>query len=86
MNIRDTIINVITDTMSRRGDAGSCALTNDTILLESGLDSLGYAIVVTMLDEELGYDPFFEMQEPVYPVTLKEFVDVYESFKHLAGQ
>jgi acyl-CoA synthetase (AMP-forming)/AMP-acid ligase II len=33
-------------------------LDADTLLLEIGLDSLGFAIVVTQLDEKIGFDPF----------------------------
>lgn len=51
-----------------------------TVLLESGLDSLGFAILVASLEEKLGYDPFCMMDEPVYPRTLGEFVAVYERF------
>lgn len=49
-----------------------------TVLLESGLDSLGFAILVARLEEELGRDPFTEMEEVVYPRTLGEFVAIYE--------
>jgi acyl carrier protein len=84
MNIRNIITTTIKDIMEQRGKAVLGDIVDDAILLESGLDSLGYAIVVTILDEELGYDPFYEMKEPTYPTTLKEFVDIYEKFKHLA--
>ena len=53
-------------------------LENSVVLLESGLDSLGFAILVATLDEELEYDPFTMMDEPIYPVTFGEFVDIYE--------
>ncbi len=53
-------------------------LNDDTILLESGLDSLGFAILVATLDEKLEFDPFTMMNEPVYPTTFKEFVEIYE--------
>lgn len=53
-------------------------LSDDTVLLESGLDSLGFAILVARLEEELGRDPFTEMEEVVYPRTLGEFVTIYE--------
>ncbi|WP_371414677.1 acyl carrier protein [Chlorobaculum sp. 24CR] len=54
--------------------------TDDTVLLESGLDSLGFAILVARLEEELQYDPFSMMDEPVYPKTLREFVAIYERY------
>jgi acyl carrier protein len=53
--------------------------TDDTVLLDTDLDSLGFAVLVTRLEEELGYDPFSLMDEPVYPVTFGEFVSVYAS-------
>jgi len=53
---------------------------DDTLLLETDLDSLGFAVLVTRLEERLGYDPFSLMDEPVYPATFKEFVDVYGQF------
>ena len=55
-------------------------LDDCTVLLESGLDSLGFAILVARLEEELGYDPFSIMEEPVYPRTLGEFVTIYQKF------
>ncbi|MEA1955432.1 MAG: phosphopantetheine-binding protein [Campylobacterota bacterium] len=53
-------------------------LTNDVVLLESGLDSLGFAILIATLEEELDFDPFTMMDEPIYPTTFGEFVDIYE--------
>lgn len=55
--------------------------TPGMILLESGLDSLGFATLVARLEAELGYDPFVLMDEPFYPRTYQEFVSVYEKFK-----
>jgi hypothetical protein len=55
-------------------------LTDDLVLLETELDSLGFAVLVTRLEESLGYDPFSMMTEPVYPTTFGEFVAVYEKF------
>lgn len=50
------------------------------VLLQSGLDSLGFAILVTQLEQELGYDPFTLMEQAVYPTTFGEFVSIYERF------
>lgn len=57
------------------------SISDDQVLLESGLDSLGFAILVALLDEELGFDPFQLTDEPVYPTTFGEFVAIYESSK-----
>ena len=45
-------------------------------MLDSGLDSLGFAILVARLEEELGFDPFVEMKEAVYPTTFADFVKI----------
>lgn len=58
----------------------SPSLDENTILLESGLDSLGFAILVADLEVSLGFDPFVMMEEPVYPSTLGEFVALYKKF------
>jgi hypothetical protein len=55
-------------------------IRDDLVLLETELDSLGFAVLVTRLEETLGYDPFSMMTEPVYPTTFGEFVAVYEQF------
>lgn len=55
-------------------------LGDDTVLLETGLNSLGFAILVVTLEEELGYDPFPMLDEAIYPRTFSEFVAVYEKF------
>ena len=62
------------------GSALSSDIEDTTILLESGLDSLGFAILVARLEEELGYDPFTMMEEPAYPHTFGEFVAIYQRF------
>jgi acyl carrier protein len=54
-------------------------LTDETRLLETGLDSLGFAILVVTLEQELGYDPFILSQDAYYPGTLGEFIRFYEA-------
>ncbi len=54
--------------------------SDDLVLLQTGLDSLGFAILVTQLENELGYDPFTMMEAAVYPTTFGEFVKIYEHF------
>jgi hypothetical protein len=41
---------------------------------------MGFAILITQLEERLGYDPFTLMEEAVYPRTFGSFVEVYERF------
>ena len=56
-------------------------LTDDLELLDSGLDSLCFAILVARLEDKLGYDPFTLSDDVEFPVTLGEFVGVYEHAK-----
>ncbi|HEV3215233.1 MAG TPA: acyl carrier protein [Vicinamibacterales bacterium] len=53
-------------------------LTDDLILLDSGLDSLAIAILVARLEETLGIDPFTASDDVAYPVTLGDFIKFYE--------
>ena len=53
-------------------------LTDDLVLLDSGLDSLAIAILVARLEESLGFDPFTEADDVAYPVTLGDFISFYE--------
>jgi hypothetical protein len=59
------------------------ASLDDTFpLLDCGLDSLCFAIVVARLEVKLGCDPFSSAEEMSFPVTVGEFVALYE--KHAA--
>lgn len=52
-------------------------LVDDTILLETGFDSMAFAVLVARLDDDLGFDPFTMTEDPVYPQTFAEFVAFY---------
>jgi hypothetical protein len=52
------------------------------VLLDSGLDSLCFAVLVARLEDRLGVDPFTASDDVAFPVTLGDFVKVYE---HAAG-
>ena len=58
-------------------------LTDDLVLTRSGLDSLAIAILVTRLEDTLGVDPFTESNEVSYPVTLGDFIRLYENAARL---
>lgn len=59
-------------------------LTDDLELLESGLDSLCFAILVARLEDKLGIDPFSESDDIEFPVTLGEFIAVYDNARMAA--
>ena len=74
-NIEETYMEVLEQTGSQLLVP---ELSDDVVLLESGLDSLGFAILVATLEEKLEFDPFNIMDEPLYPLTFGEFVSIYE--------
>ena len=53
-------------------------LTDDLNLLDSGLDSLCFAIVIARLEDSIGVDPF-AAEDVLFPITFGEFVNCYES-------
>lgn len=54
-------------------------LSDELVLLDSGLDSLCFAVLVARLEDSLGLDPFTSSDEVYFPVTLGDFVKVYEN-------
>jgi acyl carrier protein len=53
-------------------------LTDELQLLDCGLDSLCFAIVVARLEDTLGVDPFSDAEAVEFPVTWGDFVKIYE--------
>jgi acyl carrier protein len=53
-------------------------LTDDLVLLESGLDSLCFAIIVARLEDTLGIDPFSAADDVEFPTTVGDFIKFYE--------
>lgn len=54
-------------------------LADDLPLLESGLDSLCFAVIVARLEDVYGVDPFSAADDTPFPVTLGDFVKAYEN-------
>jgi acyl carrier protein len=53
-------------------------LTDELELLNSGLDSLCFAILVSRLEDSLALDPFTVSEDAQFPVTFGDFVNLYE--------
>ena len=77
MSIRSTVISLLQQ-IAEQGQKTLPPLTDDLVLLDSGLDSLAIAILVARLEETLGVDPFTESDDVSYPVTLGDFISFYE--------
>ena len=56
-------------------------LSDDMKLLESGLDSLSFALIVARLEDSLGIDPFDGGDDVKFPVTFGDFVNLYENHR-----
>lgn len=78
--IRTTIEKLFRECLTSTGVEAPDEFSDDLALLQSGIDSLGFAILVTQLENELGYDPFTMMDEAVYPTSFSEFVEIYERY------
>ena len=78
MSVRETVISHIREIAGENGrKVGD--LSDNVALLDSGLDSLGIAILVARLEETLGYDPFTQSDDVFYPVTIGDFIRFYEN-------
>ena len=81
MSIKLTILEQIAEVAREHGKI-LAPLKDDLVLAECGLDSLGVAVLVARLEDTLGVDPFTAAEEAVFPVTLGDFVKVYENGVH----
>jgi acyl carrier protein len=77
MNARSEIVNQFKQ-VAQEQDKRLAPLTDGLELLNSGLDSLSFAILVTRLEDSLGIDPFTESEDAQFPVTFGDFVNLYE--------
>jgi len=81
MTIRSTILSEM-QKIAVRQNRTIAPLTDDLTLLDSGLDSLCFAMLVAQLEDDLGLDPF-SSEQVEFPVTLGDFIKLYE---HAAQQ
>ena len=78
MTIKLTIMDQMAQIAREHGKT-LAPLRDDLVLLDSGLDSLGFAVLVARLEDKLGIDPFTTSEDAVFPVTFGDFVKVYEN-------
>ena len=77
MSVRATITSQF-EQVAREQKRKLAPLSDDMKLLESGLDSLSFALIVARLEEALSFDPFDSPGELKFPVTFGDFVKLYE--------
>jgi len=78
MEIRSEIIAQFTQVAQEQG-LELARLTDELELIQSGLDSLSFAIIVARLENALGLDPFSTSEDALFPVTFGELVELYEN-------
>jgi acyl carrier protein len=54
-------------------------LSEASVLINTGLDSLCFAVLIARLEDRLGIDPFSTSDAIDFPVTLGDLVRVYEN-------
>jgi acyl carrier protein len=78
MSVKLTILDQMQQVAREHGK--TLAPLNDNLaLLDSGLDSLGIAVLVARLEDRLGVDPFTASEDVQFPVTVDDFVKAYEN-------
>ena len=78
VSIREAIITTFAAVAQEQGKTLQ-PLTDDLPLMDSGLDSLCIAIIVARLDDELNLDPFSGSDDMMLPVTVGDFIRIYEN-------
>jgi len=81
MSVKLTIMDEMAQ-VAREQNRTLAPLRDDLVLADSGLDSLGFAVLVARLEDKLGVDPFTAAEQAVFPVTFGDFVKVYEHGVH----
>ena len=77
MSVRSEILEQFKQ-VSLEQDKGLGTLSDDLPLMDSGLDSLCFTIIVNRLATSFGVDPFAENEDLMFPETLGDFVVLYE--------
>lgn len=78
MSVRLTVLSAIRE-VAQEQEKTLAPLDDRLALVSSGLDSLCIAIIVARLEDALGVDPFTASEEIDFPVTLADFVSLYEN-------
>ena len=73
-----TTINALIAEIAAEQQVKVAPLTDDLVLLDSGLDSLCFAILVARLEDKLGVDPFTAAEDAYFPETFGDFIQAYE--------
>ena len=77
MSVKLTILDQM-EQIAREHGKILAPLNEDLPLADCGLNFLGFAVLVARLEDRLGIDPFTAAEDAFFPVTLGDFVKIYE--------
>jgi len=77
MSIRAVVLAEINEVAMQQG-VTLPPLSDDLQLMDAGLDSLFFAILVTRLEDATGHDPFASAKVSDFPQTFGELIAFYE--------
>ena len=76
--MKEKILDIFNKVYAKENPNSEIPLIKDeTVLLNTGLDSLGFALLIMTLEEKLGFDPFSLSEDPFYPKTFGDLVTYY---------
>jgi acyl carrier protein len=84
MTVKLTIMSEMQQ-IAREQEKELAPLSDDLVLLDSGFDSLCFAVLVARLEDKLGIDPFTHSEDTTFPVTLGDLVRTYENAATVAA-
>jgi acyl carrier protein len=76
-DIKNVLLKKINESLTDKGSNLLDEYPSKEIMLDSDLDSMDIAVLIAELEDELGYDPFSSISEPIYPETFEEFLEIY---------
>jgi hypothetical protein len=76
MSVRSTVESVFEQVASEQRRE-LAPLTDELMLVDSGLDSLSFALIAARLEDSLGLDPFDAIDK--FPVTFGDFLNLYQT-------
>ena len=79
-DIKNVLLKKINESLADKGSNLLDEYPSKEIMLDSDLDSMDIAVLIAELEDELGYDPFSSISEPIYPETFEEFLEIYVKY------
>lgn len=79
-DIKNVLLKKINESLTDKGSNLLDEYPSKEIMLDSDLDSMDIAVLIAELEDELGYDPFSSISEPIYPETFEEFLEIYVKY------